>query len=259
VARPPEEAGWENFTSRRDIAWKTGTSFGLRDAWSIGISGRYVVAVWAGNASGEGRPGLTGGTAAAPLMFRLFDLLDDGEWFDVPYADMDEIVVCSASGHRAGPSCTDTERVLVPRSIRGNPACPYHRLVHLTADRRYRTTVMCEPDGEVVTEAWFTLPPLMAWYYRIYNPGYRTMPPARPGCFDENAEPMEFIYPNPATAVMTPVDLDGRKQGVVFRIAHAVPEAAVYWHLNDTYFATTRWDHEIELYPASRQAQHHHC
>ena len=249
VVRPPEEAGWENFTSRQNIAWKTGTSFGFRDAWSIGISGRYVVAVWAGNASGEGRPGLMGGTAAAPLMFRLFDLLPDGDWFDIPYDDLIEIVVCKSSGHRAGPSCPDTERALVPNSVRSNPACPYHRLVHLTANRRYRTSISCEPDGEVVTEAWFTLPPLMGWYYSMNNSGYRSMPPVKPGCFDDGSVPLEFIYPNPGAAVIAPVDLDGRKQGIVFRIAHAIPESSVYWHLNDTYVATTTRDHEIELSP----------
>jgi penicillin-binding protein 1C len=249
VVRPPEEAGWENFSSRQNIAWKTGTSFGLRDAWSIGISGDYVVAVWAGNASGEGRPGLMGGTAAAPLMFRLFDLLPDGDWFAIPYDDLIEIVVCKSSGHRAGPSCPDTERALVPNSVRGNPACPYHRLVHLTADRRYRTTVSCEPDGEVVTEAWFSLPPLMAWYYRMYNAGYLSLPPVKPGCFDDGPVPLEFIYPYPGAAIITPVDLDGRKQGVVFRIAHASPAATVYWHLNDSYIATTTSSHEIELTP----------
>ncbi|MEI6456776.1 MAG: penicillin-binding protein 1C, partial [bacterium] len=66
VARPGEEAEWQQFSSSRRIAWKTGTSFGNRDAWSLGVTPEYVVAVWVGNASGEGRPGLTGLGVAAP-------------------------------------------------------------------------------------------------------------------------------------------------------------------------------------------------
>ncbi|MCK7531856.1 MAG: hypothetical protein MZV63_12950 [Marinilabiliales bacterium] len=58
-----------------DIAWKTGTSFGYRDAWAVGTTPEYVVAVWAGNADGEGRPGLSGISSAAPLLFDIFRLL----------------------------------------------------------------------------------------------------------------------------------------------------------------------------------------
>ena len=69
VSRPDEEGSWSQFVARRQIAWKTGTSWGQRDAWAIGSSGRYTVGVWAGNASGDGRAGLTGGAAAAPILF----------------------------------------------------------------------------------------------------------------------------------------------------------------------------------------------
>jgi penicillin-binding protein 1C len=68
VPRPGEEGHWRNFASSRSIAWKTGTSWGLRDGWAVGNSSRHTVAVWVGNASGEGRPGLTGSTMAAPLL-----------------------------------------------------------------------------------------------------------------------------------------------------------------------------------------------
>ncbi len=75
VNRPEEMAGWESFSSSRKVAWKTGTSFGFRDAWAVGTTPGYVVGVWAGNADGEGRPGLTGINAAAPILFEAFNLL----------------------------------------------------------------------------------------------------------------------------------------------------------------------------------------
>ena len=64
---------WENFSSSSKIAWKTGTSFGHKDAWSIGITPEYITVVWVGNADGEGRPGLTGTSIAAPIMFNVFN------------------------------------------------------------------------------------------------------------------------------------------------------------------------------------------
>ena len=78
MARPEDEAAWEGYASARRIAWKTGTSFGYRDAWAVGVDGVYVAGVWVGNASGEGRPSLKGSAAAAPILFELFGLLGAG-------------------------------------------------------------------------------------------------------------------------------------------------------------------------------------
>src|SRR5690606_23065990 len=89
VARPADEQGWQHFTGQKHIAWKTGTSQGHRDAWAIGLTSRHCVAVWTGNASGEGRPGLTGTLAAAPLLFDLFGLLPESPDFEPPYDELD--------------------------------------------------------------------------------------------------------------------------------------------------------------------------
>ena len=61
--------------SRRRIAFKTGTSFGFRDAWAVGYSGRYTVGIWTGHADATPRPGQFGRNTAAPIMLRAFDLL----------------------------------------------------------------------------------------------------------------------------------------------------------------------------------------
>ena len=82
--RPQVESGWNLFSSSRQIAWKTGTSHGFRDAWAIGVDADYFVGVWVGNADGEGRPGMTGLNAAAPLLFQTFDLLPESPWFIKP-------------------------------------------------------------------------------------------------------------------------------------------------------------------------------
>ncbi|MCK7537073.1 MAG: hypothetical protein MZV63_41995 [Marinilabiliales bacterium] len=101
VNRPYQETGWENYSSSQQIAWKTGTSFGFRDGWAIGITPKHVVGVWIGNATGEGRPGLTGLNTAAPVMFEIFKLLPTDNWFKPPYDELVKIPVCKNSGHRA--------------------------------------------------------------------------------------------------------------------------------------------------------------
>ena len=94
VNRPEGEAGWQFFSSSPDIAWKTGTSFGFRDAWAVGTTPDYVIGVWAGNADGEGRPGLTGITAAAPILFDLISFIGTSGWFSEPADEMTMIRVC---------------------------------------------------------------------------------------------------------------------------------------------------------------------
>ena len=87
VIRPGDESNWKVFNSSRKVAWKTGTSFGFRDAWAIGITPEYVVSVWVGNATGEGRPGIVGVKAAAPVLFDIYNLLPQTTWFKAPLND----------------------------------------------------------------------------------------------------------------------------------------------------------------------------
>jgi len=79
VGRPEDESHWKSFASALPLSWKTGTSYGLRDGWAIGVTPQHTVAVWVGNASGEGRAGLTGATMAAPLLFDIAHRLGDRE------------------------------------------------------------------------------------------------------------------------------------------------------------------------------------
>ncbi|MGB8491070.1 MAG: penicillin-binding protein 1C, partial [Bacteroidales bacterium] len=143
VNRPESETGWQYFASAPGFAWKTGTSFGFRDAWAIGTTPEYVIGVWAGNADGEGRPGLTGISAAAPLLFDLAGLLKPAGWFEQPVDEMTVIKVCKPSGFRAGPDCPDTREVYACiDGLRSEP-CPYHRVVHLNGSRTRQVSAAC--------------------------------------------------------------------------------------------------------------------
>lgn len=198
VQRPPEESGWEHFSSSRQMAWKTGTSYGFRDAWAVGVTPEYVIAVWAGNASGEGRPGIVGGLAAGPLLFELFGLLPPTSPLAIPYDDLLQIPVCAQSGYRAGPHCTPVEQQFIPITTKKTAPCPYHQLVHLTANGLYRSSLAQEPAGTLLSKSFFILPPVMEWYYRRFHPEYPTLPPLKPGMENTDTGPtMDLIYPPP--------------------------------------------------------------
>lgn len=247
--RPEEEADWQQFRSMKKIAWKTGTSYGSRDAWSIGVTPRYVVAVWAGNATGEGRPGLTGVANAAPVMFDIFSLLPGGEWFDMPYDEMELAGICRHSGHKASFICEKVDSVYIPAAGRATSVCPYHKWVHLTQDERYRVNSSCEPVENIVSRSWFVLPPSQEYYYRNYNIDYRPLPPVRPGCDQEESNQIDLVYPEHNSVLFLPVGLSGEKEKFVFRAAHMRPEATIYWHLDDLYLGETEDEHQITCSP----------
>jgi penicillin-binding protein 1C len=249
VNRPETETGWQYFGSAPEIAWKTGTSFGYRDAWAIGTTPGYVVAVWAGNADGEGRPGLSGISSAAPLLFDIFRLLPAASGgFARPEEGMTMTEVCAASGYRAGPGCTEKREEWVPETGLKSEACPYHTSVNLDITGSYRVNSSCARPGEMISRSWFVLPPAMEYYYRMRNPSYRTLPPFRPGCSDDRQVPsMEFLYPPRDTRVFIPRNLQGQMMSMLPEIAHRRRNAVIYWHLDNTYIGMTKHIHQTEL------------
>ncbi len=250
VARPEEDSNWQAFGSARKVAWKTGTSFGFRDAWAVGVTPNHVVAVWVGNADGEGRPGLVGVEAAAPIMFHLFGHLPPSQWFDPPHDDMQEVALCAESGYRASSICPKTNQVAVPLPSLDTRACPFHRWVHLDAAGKHQVNSHCMNTNEMQHRAWFVLPPVMEWYYRFNHPRYQPLPAFLPGCSSTKGErTMSILYPKRPSRIYVPRQLDGTRSKTVFEITHRTPEAVVYWHLDEVFLGQTQDLHQMELNP----------
>ena len=246
VNRPSLEMGWEHFASTRKIAWKTGTSIGSRDAWSVGVTPDYTVGVWVGNASGEGRPGLTGVTHAAPVMFEIFKCIGSNRWFDRPTQDMEKIDICVQSGFRAGQHC-DKEARWVPVNGQKADQCPYHRSVMLDATRSWRVNSSCFPVSLMQEQSWFVLPPSMEYYYRQHHPGYHLLPPVMPDCESPVENVMDILVPDNNTAVYVPSGSDNEPGMVVFEAVHRNPATTLFWHMNGEYLGSTRGTHKLEL------------
>jgi penicillin-binding protein 1C len=248
VNRPETETGWQYFGNAPAIAWKTGTSFGFRDAWAIGTTPSEVIAVWAGNADGEGRPGLTGITAAAPILFDIFRTRPHGSWFRQPQEEMTTVSVCTLSGMRAGPYCTETRDEWIPvKGLKSN-ACPYHTIVHLDKTEKYRVNMSCVNPGNIINKPWFILPPAMEYYYKMRNPSYQSLPPFKPGCNnDREVSSMEFLYPPPGAKIFIPRGFTGELTEMLPEVAHRRRNAIVYWHLDNNYLGMTKGIHQISL------------
>lgn len=256
VYRPGEEIGWRNFYSSKRIAWKTGTSFGFRDGWAVGVTPDYAIGVWVGNADGEGRPGLTGTETAAPILFDIFSQLPQNRWFSKPTSELEEITICSLSGARASEWCSSTETIPVAKAGLKTRACANHKLVHLSADRKYRLHAGCESLDNIRAENWFVLPPVQEYYYKNHHLSYRSLPPFRSDCVNPaGIVAMDMIYPKVDSRIFIPLDLDGKVGSTVFQAAHRDPQATIYWHLDRQFIGATSKSHKLKLSPG--EGPHH--
>jgi penicillin-binding protein 1C len=248
VNRPESETGWQYFASSLNLAWKTGTSFGFRDGWAVGTTPGYVVGVWTGNADGEGRPGLTGTSAAAPVLFDIVSMMGSQTWFSTPDEDLTMIDVCTSSGYRAGPDCPEKEAIHACVNGLRSEVCPFHSIVHLNSSKTYQVTSDCASPNDIVNVPWFILPPAMEYFYRQKHPEYKVLPPVAPGCdAGRNIQVMEFIYPTPGIKIFIPRDQEGMRTRIIPEIAHRNPSKKIFWHLDDTFVTTTRFLHQINI------------
>ena len=217
----PDQLDWRLIRSVRKAAWKTGTSYGFRDAWAVGMTPRWTIGVWAGNADGHGVPGLTGARTAGPVLFDILNLLpaDEG-WFEMPEQVGHDVFadVCTASGMLATENCP-SQSLPIPAAGMETAPCPYHR------------------SGE------FMLPPAMEWYYKPHHPEYSE---ARKTRLEKT---VEFIYPASGTTLTLPRQMSGEVEGAVFRVAHHRSDATLWWHLDQTYVGETHFIHELRLAP----------
>jgi len=252
--RPSEEALWQSFASARKIAWKTGTSYGNRDAWAIGTTPRYTVGVWIGNATGEGRPELKSISTSAPVLFDIFSFLPRSDWIYAPEADLREVTVCADSGYLAGPDCTNTKRDFKPENAKDGEPCPYCRTVSLTPDGKYQATakdLTGKWSGSLpLVERRFVLPPSYEYWYMKHSLSYTPLPPWLPASSGSASRPdLAIVFPEPGANVFIPVEIDGNPGSLIMEAAHRDPEAILYWDIDGEYLGETRVYHQLAARP----------
>jgi penicillin-binding protein 1C len=252
--RPGVERGWREYGSSQKIAWKTGTSYGYRDAWAIGVTPHHAIGVWVGNADGAGRPGLIGTIAAAPLLFDLFDLFERSVWFEEPASELVFIEVCTRSGYRAGPHCEESEQLAgVSAGFRAE-TCPYCRRIHLDSSMDWQVNSSCEAVWNMRVQNRFVLPPAMEYFYEKRHSDYRPLPPFREDCRVTSVEArhgsISIIYPHRNSRIYVPLEMDGNRGRTVFQAAHRDRDSTIYWHLDSRYLGYTRDLHRMSVSPA---------
>jgi len=147
-----------DFPKRRDmglpaeIHWKTGTSFGYRDAWAVGSGPTYTVAIWTGNVDQHASRDLVGSEAAAPLLFDVLEGLADRTRTQVPAAPPSDLVlveVCAYSGHIPGEGCTHRVKALASVHAVPSTPCPYHQVYEVDRETKKAVLPACRQDARL--------------------------------------------------------------------------------------------------------------
>ena len=242
----PDQMDWRRATSVQNVAWKTGTSYGSRDAWAIGVTPQYVVGVWVGNADGSGVAELTGARIAGPILFDMLNLLSYSEWFAEPCStDGVTLKVCVHSGHLAGRYCTDTKEVLLPRNSVKSLSCPYCKEFNVSLDGLRLITDRSEPTR---AERYFVLPPLMEHYYKQQHQEYIPLP-TKILTNDVAGSAFHFVYPSDGSIVSVSKQMDGMRGSVVCQVVHSL-STQLFWHLADSFIGTTSNVHKMQIQPS---------
>lgn len=250
VARPGNDNYWRDFSGSQTIAWKTGTSYGLRDAWAIGSNGRYTLGVWVGNAGGEPASFISGQSSAAPILFDVFDALPSVNWFAKPNHALKVISVCKDDGYLTGGQCEAVD-MEIPGTSHFDKVTKNHRRIHLDSNEQFRVHSRCETVSNMHARDWFVLPPTQEFYWRQHHSEYQSMPPWRSDCLSDllqvdEDQPIELVYPNEESRIYIPMDLDGKRSRVILKAVHRNPAAQLYWHLDDEFLGETKTFHERE-------------
>ncbi len=245
VQRPGVNSDWNRYASSRKIAWKTGTSHGFKDAWAVGYDKNFVVAVWVGNADGEGRPGLTGVSAAGPILFELFQLLPSDSWFEEPEVDLKRIQLCAKSGLLPNPICPKTN-AKIPFSAQFVETCRYHKQV--LVNQEHELVYQDCASGWTKDSIIFDLDPIVGYYFWPKHPNFNHPPKIAESCREHTSQSdFAIMYPNRKADLIIPKNLKGEIEHIQLKATHTDSRATLFWHLDNTYLGTTQEKHELRV------------
>jgi penicillin-binding protein 1C len=233
------------------IAWKTGTSYGRKDAWSIGYNKRYTIGVWVGNFNGTGVAGLNGAGIATPLLFRVFDAIDRNastEWLSPP-ASLKFRLICNETGKLPNDYCHDEVMDYYIPGVSSVERCNHLIDAWLSPDGQMSYCTSCLPASGYKTQSYPNIPADLAAYYESNHIAYQKLPPHNPNCsrvFEGHA-PVITSLTNKLNYII--VDKESQQLQLLCTAANDVRQ--VYWYINDKFFGSAAPGQKLFFTPAS--------
>ena len=251
VQRPGVEYYWHQYQDQWPLAWKTGTSYGQRDAWAIGVSPEWTIAVWVGNFSGESNSAISGVRTAGPLLFDIFNLVPkdfNQVWFSRPNADLVTATLCLDSGRPASPHCPHSTQALTPRPGHPMERCSYHRSIVINEAGTHQVCSLCWQPGAHRLAQQTVYPADVVQYLRERGQVLHDLPPHKADCpVQPEARPLQVLYPTPESRLQVGRDFDGERQKIVLRAAHNDRERVLFWYVNRRFLGRTVNQHRLAV------------
>lgn len=236
VNRPDFPLNWESTMHLPKIAWKTGTSYGKRDAWSIGYNKHYTVGIWIGNFSALGIPELSGANVATPLLFKIFNTIDydnDESWFQQP-KDCDSRIVCSETGLPPNDHCTNLVTDYFIPMVSPARKCDNMQEIMISADEKNSYCKSCMPENGFKKKWYKIISPEMQAYFTENKIAFEKIPPHNPAC--------EKIFKDGAPLITSPANnneyLINKKDPEPLELRCNVSNdvTKVYWYINNKFY-----------------------
>ena len=232
LRRPDLPQAWDLSFDIPAVAWKTGTSYGHRDAWAMGFSRETTIGVWIGNFDGSGVKGLSGAEHVGPLLFDLFRALEPtGSRFEEPRGlEIDTVQVCSVSGQLPIAYCSRTKEIASIRVRSNFQACRLHRRIFVDAETGLRLDGRCLSLSRDVTRVVEVLPPPLAAWRRRQGQPVEVLPRRAAGCNQVGlGDGPRIVSPDHATPYLVRQGTPRAYQSIAPLTALAQP-GRLYWY-----------------------------
>ncbi len=229
VERPVEEQHFVKYGGS-PISWKTGTSYGHRDAWAIGTTPEYTVAVWVGNENGEGVYDLTGAKKAAPILFRIFGALPSTTDFPVLHSAQ-KAQYCRETGRLKGPYCSDWAYVPISQRFHHLRQCHLHEVM---------------PGQTGIKDTILSMDPVANYYHQKYH-GQLVSGHDNSTSEAHGSPHLRIVYPTAERVVFIPKKLDQSTSQLKVSANSSDVHDKLFWYLNGQYHSTTSGLHELDL------------
>lgn len=249
TSRPDLPQSAENNTHIPKIAWKTGTSYGRRDAWCIGYNSRYTVGVWLGNFSGRGAPELTGADIATPLLFSIFNYIDynsNAAALEAPVS-VGVRFVCKETGKLAEEDCEKPVIDFYIPKISNSEKCNHQKWVWLSPDENMSYCPECLPIGGYKKKKFPNLPSELLNYYEQQQIPFLKIPTHNPRC-KKVLEESSLRIISPAHDKQIFIDKDEPAE-IMLKCYARNDVIKVYWYINDVFFKEARATESIFFKP----------
>jgi penicillin-binding protein 1C len=233
VTRPDLPTNFDQTFRLPRIAWKTGTSYGKRDAWSVGYNKNYTIGVWVGNFSGAGVPELSGANIATPLLFSIFNALD----YNAPRtankltANLALRKICPVSGQPPADYCDNVITDYYIMGVSSYKPCQHLRWIYTNPANSISYCTYCLPERGAVKKAYLNLDPELIAFYELKKIPYSKIPPHNPACEQIfNGGPPVITSPNNGSEYYLQRS-EGQQMQLSCQASNDVQE--IYWYVND--------------------------